>query len=194
VLYHCHHHHASCDGLSDGRLGTNVQFLLDLENDFRVVPLKTSCPPKGERRHADGWTCGACGLSFARLSNSALRFRSSQEKMTMASGNHAPRSVTERFTLSQVVLYQLVTISFLYMKAPVLRTSERFSWRNMHSRVGVTFPALIFARLHLCRRLGNSDLTHGVIRFHYHFIYILNTMRRSKKIPGVGCRETPLDP
>jgi hypothetical protein len=63
----------------------------------------------------------------------------------------------------------------------------------MHSRIGGTFPALIFARLYLCRRFGYYDLPHGVLRIHYPYLDIRNTMFRSKKIPEVGCRETPLD-
>jgi hypothetical protein len=56
-------------------------------------------------------------------------------------------------------------------------------WRKMHYRVGGTFPALIFARLYLCRR----------VRENYPYLDIRNTMSRSKTIPGIGCRETPLD-
>jgi hypothetical protein len=113
------------------------------------------------------------------------------KRTTMTSGNHPPRSVAELFTLSQVVIYQLVTIACLYIKAPVLKTCECFSWRNKHSRVCVTFPILILAISRLCRLVCYSNLTYGVIRCHYHCICSLNIRCRSQQIPGVGSRETP---
>jgi hypothetical protein len=106
------------------------------------------------------------------------------KRTTMTSGNHPPRSVAELFTLSQVVIYQPVTIACLYIKAPVLKTCECFSWRNKHSRVCVTFPTLILAISRLCRLVCYSDLKYGVICCHYPFICIFNIVCRSQKIPG----------
>jgi hypothetical protein len=61
-------------------------------------------------------------------------------------------------------------------------------------RVSVTFPALIFARLHLCRRFGYSGLSHALLRFRDPCRDILNKICRSQKIPGLGCREKTLAP
>jgi hypothetical protein len=41
---------------------------------------------------------------------------------------------------------------------------------------------------------GYSDLSHVVLRFHYPCIDIGKTEYRSKNIPGLGYRETPLGP
>jgi hypothetical protein len=80
------------------------------------------------------------------------------------------------------------------MKASESNTEVSLSWRKMHSRVGVTFPALILARLHLCRLVCYSDLSHVVLRPHYPCVDMETTLDHSEKITGAGCRETSLDP
>jgi hypothetical protein len=52
--------------------------------------------------------------------------------MTQAATSGGTIHVLSSFSLKQ----QLVTILFLYVKAPVSKTSVSLSWRNMDSRVG----------------------------------------------------------
>jgi hypothetical protein len=75
------------------------------------------------------------------------------------------------------------------MKASESNTEVSFSWSKMHSRVGVTFPALILARLHLCRLVCYSDLSHVVLRPHYPCADMETTLDHFEKILGAGCRE-----
>jgi hypothetical protein len=82
-----------------------------------------------------------CQARIRRLDNIPHRV-ASQEDDHDKSGNHPPCSVEKRLTVSQVVLGQLVTTSFLQGKVSVSTTEVSISWRNMPSGVGVTFPAL----------------------------------------------------